>query len=78
MRNALKLFHFCKKVDPRKGIFFLFYQIVMETLFYESTEVESLYESQFRQFCDENTVYLVFNFVLNKNQSDWSMASHSA
>ena len=34
MRDALKSFYFRKKkVDVRKGIFFLFYQIVMETLF---------------------------------------------
>ena len=33
MRDALKSFYL-RKVDARKGILFLFYQIVMETLFY--------------------------------------------
>ena len=34
MRDALKLFYFLlKKFNVRKGIFFLFYQIAMETLF---------------------------------------------
>ena len=37
MRDALKSFYFrLRKVNAQKGIFFLFYQIVMETLFYET------------------------------------------
>ena len=36
MRDALKSFYFRKKTaDEQKGIFFLFYQIARETLFYE-------------------------------------------
>ena len=36
LRDALKPFYFRQnKVDAWKGIFFLFYQILMETLYYE-------------------------------------------
>ena len=65
MRDALKSFYFRKKkVDVRKGIFFLFYQIVMETLFLWKKLSENLYESQIRRFRDENIVHLAFKFVL--------------
>ena len=51
MRDALKSFYFILKVSTRKtlkGIFFLFYQIAMKTLFYERIYVKNLYELQFR------------------------------
>ena len=36
MRDGLKSFYFrLKKVNAQKGIIFLFYETVMETLFYE-------------------------------------------
>ena len=48
MRDALKSFYFClKKADARRGIFILFYQIVMETLFYERIQVKNLYNHNF-------------------------------
>ena len=59
MRDALKSFYFILKVSTRKtlkGIFFLFYQIAMKTLFYERIYVKNLYELQFRWFRDENIV----------------------
>ena len=81
MRDVLKSFYFRKKtVDERKGIFFLFYQIVREMLFYEKVLAKN-YESQFRRFRrfrDENIVYLAFKFLLNRNQSGWLTTSLSA
>ena len=71
-------FIFVKKVNAWKGIFFLFYQIVRETLFYEKVYMKNLYESQFRRFHNENNVYLAFKFALNKNQSGWLTTSHGA
>ena len=74
LHDALKSFYFRKKkVDAQKGIFFLFYQIVRETLFYEKVEAKN-YESQFRRFRDENIVYLAFKFLLNKNNlAGWQL-----
>ena len=62
----------------RKKEFSFFYQIVIETYFYERILVQNLYESQFRRLRDENIVCLGFEFVLNKNQSGWWVTSHSA
>ena len=78
MSDALKSFYLCKKkVNARKGIFFLFYRIVKDTLFLWKNMSENLYEPQFHRFCDNNIVDLAFKFVLNKDQSGWLTASHS-
>ena len=37
--------------------------------------MENLYKSQFRQFRDENIVYLALKFILNNNQFGWSTTS---
>ena len=68
-------FHW-KKADARKGMFFLFYQIVMETIFlWKNLSGKSL-QSKFHWFQDENIVHLVFKFVLNTYRSGWS-TTHS-
>ena len=78
MLDMLKLFYLRKKkADVQKGIFFLFYQIVMEVLFIKKLSEKSL-QITISQFGDENIVYLAFKFVLNKNQSGQLMTSHSA
>ena len=78
MRDPLKSFYFRKKSRCAKRDFLFFYQIVIETYFYERILVENLYESQFRRLRDENIVRLAFEFVLNKYQSGWWVTSHSA
>ena len=44
--------------------------------------METLFLNKWKIFTNRNfamkTVYFAFKFVLNKNQSDWSMTSHSA
>ena len=52
MCNVLKSFYFCKKkVDVWKGIFFLFYQIVIVTLFlWKNVGGKSLENHNFTDF----------------------------
>ena len=51
MRDALKSFYFCKKkIDARKGIFFLFFQIVMEMLFMKEFNWEIFTNCNFADF----------------------------
>ena len=49
MRDAIKSFYFIKKVIARKGIFFLFYQIAIETLF-----MKEFTRKIFKRLSDEN------------------------
>ena len=53
-----------------------YFQIVMEMLFSEMVQLENLYNPNFTNFAMK-TAYLILKFVLDKNQSGWSMTSHS-
>ena len=59
-----------KKVDVRKRIFFLFYQIVMKCFFMQEFKCRIFMNPNFADFVMK-TLYLAFKFVLNEKQSSW-------